>query len=166
MENWLEAYSYCDTALLNSRLMWIVYISFFILAVIVRKSENKTRHTVGSVMLGASMPGLLISIGCLGLFVYSMAQCYKVILSKEYYNIGDSPVVRNVQEMCNSVPVTFMLLSIALFFILALISIICAIVLLGKKAGKGAGVITLLYGLSLTVFAGWFLMAVTAFLAA
>ena len=166
MENWLQAYDVCDIVVMNSRLMWIVYISFFILALIVRKGENKTRHTVGSVLLGASMPGLLISAGCLGLFIYGMVKCYQVILSKEYYNMKDSPVVRNIQEMCNSVPVTLLLLSVVLFFILAVIAVICGIVLLGKKAGKGAGVITLLYGLGLTVFAGWFVKAFITFLAA
>lgn len=166
MDYWKEAYNVADIVFLNSRLMWIVYISFFIMALIIRRSENKTRKTVGGVMTAASIPGLLISAGLLGLFVYVMIKVYQVAASKEFYLIGDSPVVRDLKNACNSVPVTALELSLFMFFILANIAIICGIIILARKAGKAVGIITLLYGIGLMCFSGWFVKALLTFLAA
>lgn len=165
MDNWKAAYEIADIVLENSRLMWIVYISFFVIALKIRKKEIKTRRRVGALMIGASIPGLLISAACLGLFVYAMIKCYLVAASKEFYVLGDSPVVRHVQGMCNSVPVTCLVLSVVLFYILALIASISGIIILARRAGKGAGFFTLIYGICLAGFSWWFMNAVMAYLA-
>lgn len=46
MEYWKEAYGIADIILENSWYMWLVYISFFILALAVRKKDNRTRRIV------------------------------------------------------------------------------------------------------------------------
>ena len=156
MDYWKAAYQVADIVLENSRLMWIVYISYFVIALKVRKKEIKTRKRVGALMIGASVPGLLISAGCLGLFVYAMIKCYRVAASKEFYILGDSPVVRHIQQMCNSVPVTCLVLSLFLFYILAVIAVMCGIIILARRAGKGAGLFTLIYGnIHSPLFAYW-----------
>ena len=165
MDYWKAAYQVADIVLENSRLMWIVYISYFVIALKVRKKEIKTRKRVGALMIGASVPGLLISAGCLGLFVYAMIKCYRVAASKEFYILGDSPVVRHIQQMCTSVPVTCLVLSLFLFYILAVIAVMCGIIILARRAGKGAGLFTLIYGLCLTGFSWWFMNAIMAYLA-
>lgn len=165
MEYWKEAYGIADIILENSWMMWAVYISFFILALAVRKKDNRTRRVAGGVMIGAAVPGVLISVHCLGLFAYVMIKVYQIASSGEYYIISDSPVVRQLQTACNSIPVTYLTLSILLFFIVALVSVICGIVILAKRAGKAAGIFSLLYGLGLAGFGCWFFFAMMMYFA-
>ena len=141
----------------------VLYISFFIMAVVVRKSENRTRRITGNVMIVASIPGMIISIGNLGLFIYTMVRVYLVAASNEYSIIGDSPVVKDLMDICNTIPITCLELSIIFFFALALIAIICGTVLLVKKAGKVVGIVTLVYGLVLMAPSCLILVAVMAF---
>ena len=159
MEYWKEAFGVADIILENSWMMWAVYISYFILALAVHKKDNRTRRITGNVMLGAALPGVFISAHCLGLFAYAMIKTYQVASSGEYYIIGDSPVVRSIENACQSIPVSYLTLSIPLFFIVALVSVICGIVILAKRAGKAAGIIPLLYGLGLAGFGCWFFRA-------
>ena len=166
MEYWKEAYDIADIVLENSRLMWIVYVSFFILALMVRKKDNRTRRITGGVMIGAVAPGLLLSLWNLGLFIYAMIKVYQVAASKEYYIIDDSPVVKDIRMACNSIPVGCLTLSMFLFLILALVAVICGIVILANKAGKAMGVVTLVWGIGLIAFGFWFVNAMFTFFAA
>ncbi|MBR5181612.1 MAG: hypothetical protein IKT20_06280 [Clostridiales bacterium] len=163
MEYWKQAYDIADIVLENSWLMWIVYVSFFVLALAMRKKENRTRRIAGSVMIGAAMPGMLMSVGCLGLFVYTMVKVYQVASSKEFRSLDSSPLVRDLGNVCNTVPFTCLTLSLLLFIVLALIAVICGIVVLAKKAGRGIGVVTLLYGFALFGFFGWLLLSFFAY---
>ena len=163
MEYWKQAYDVADIVFLNSWMMWLVYISFFILAMAMRKKDNRTRRIAGSVMIGAAMPGMLMSAGCLGLFIYTMVKVYQIASSKEFRSLNDSPVVRDIQNMVNNVPITCLSFSLLLFIVLALIAVICGIVVLAKKAGRGIGVVTLLYGFALFGFFGWLLLSFFAY---
>lgn len=163
MDCWKEAYYVADIAFENSWIMWIVYISFFTMALVVRKKENSTRRITGNVMIAASIPGILMSAGCLGLFICTMVKVYQVAASNEYHIIGDSPVVRALNELCNSIPITCLEFSVFLFFILALIAIICGMVILIKRAGRRIGIVTLLYGLALILFSCWLLKGMMLF---
>jgi len=164
MEHWKKAYEIADIVVSNSRVLWIVYLSFFIAALKVRKSENKTRWRVGGVMIGASVPGLFISIGTFGLFAYTMIRCYMLSVSSNYNRLIDLPEVQKLQSMCNYIPIMCVELSMFLFFVLAVIAAICGIVILGRRAGTKAGVCTLIYGLCLTGFAWWFMNVVFLFM--
>ena len=163
MDYWKNAYYFADVAFENSWIMWIIYISFFILALVVRKKENSTRRITGTVMIVASIPGILISVGCLALFTYTMVKVYQIAVSNEYQIIGDSPVVKELSNLCNTIPITCLELSIILFFALALIAIICGIIILVKGEGKGIGAVCLLYGLALIAFSCFFLYALMMF---
>ena len=165
MEYWKEAYGVADIVLENSWTMWLVYISFLILALAVHKKDNRTRRITGGIMIGAAVPGVLISLHCLGLFAYVMIKVYQIAASGEYNFISDSPVVGQLKTACNSIPVTYLTLSILLFFIVALVSVICGIVILAKRAGKAAGIFSLLYGLGLAGFGCWFFFAMMMFFA-
>lgn len=163
MEYWKQAYDVADIVFLNSWMMWLVYISFFILAMAMRKKDNRTRRIAGSVMIGAAMPGMLMSAGCLGLFIYTMVKVYQIASSKEFRSLNDSPVVRDIQNMVNNVPITCLSFSLLLFIVLALIAVICGIVVLAKKAGRGIGIFTLLYGIALFGIFGWVLAGFFAY---
>lgn len=165
MEYWKEAFDIADIVLGNSWTMWTVYISFFILALAVHKKDNRTRRITGNVMLGAALPGVFISAHCLGLFAYVMIKVYQIASSGEYHIIGDSPVVRQCQNACNSIPVTYLTVSLLLYLIVALVSVICGIVILAKRAGKAPGIISLIYGLGLIVYDCWFFRAMMMFFA-
>ena len=166
MEYLKEAFDVADIILGNSWTMWTVYISFFILALAVHKKGNRTRRIAGNVMLGAALPGVFISAHCLGLFIYAMIKVYQVAVSKEYYIIDDSPVVKDIRMACNSIPVSCLTLSMFLFLILALVAVICGIVILAKRAGKAMGVVTLVWGIGLIAFGFWFVNAMFTFFAA
>lgn len=165
MEAWKAAYDVADIVLEGSWFMWAVYISFFVLALIVRKKGNKTRRVSGSIMIGASIPGLLISAGCLGLFVHTMLKLHSIAASNAYHSVADNVATRDLQNLCNSVPITCCTFSMLLFPVLALIAIICGIVILAKRAGKGTGLVTLLYGLALIGCTAWLFMGMFAYFA-
>lgn len=165
MEYLKEAFDVADIVLENSWTMWIVYISFFILALAVHKKDNRTRRITGNVMLVAALPGVFISAHCLGLFAYVMIKVYQIASSGEYHFISDSPFVRQCQNACNSIPITYLTVSLLLYLIVALVSVICGIVILAKRAGKASGIISLLYGLGLIGYDCWFFRAMMMFFA-
>ena len=51
MDNLSEAFSYTGHVLTNSIQLWATYLSFWVLALIVRKTQDKTRRRCGNVML-------------------------------------------------------------------------------------------------------------------
>lgn len=165
MEYWKEAFGVADIILENSWTLWIVYISFFILALAVHKKGNRTRRIAGNVMLGAALPGVFISAHCLGLFIYAMIKVYQIASSGEYSIISDSPVVRSINDAGQAIPITYLTVSLLLYLIVALVAVICGIVILAKRAGKAPGIITLLYGLGLIGYDCWFFGAMMMFFA-
>ena len=165
MDIWKQAFGIADIVLEQSYVMWIVYISFFALALVVRKKINKTRLHTGSVMLGFSIPGMLVSATCVGIFCYVMGICLREGAKGEHKYLPDYPAVRAIQFSCQEWPLAFLVFSPVLFGILSLVAIICGIVILAKRAGKAAGIITLIYGIALGAFSVWDTMAVLHFLA-
>ena len=126
------------------------------------KKGNRTRRIAGNVMLGAALPGVFISAHCFGLFIYAMIKVYQIASSGEYSIISDSPVVRSINDAGQAIPITYLLL---LYLIVALVSVICGIVILAKRAGKAPGLISLLYGLGLIGYDCWFFRAMMLFFA-
>lgn len=165
MNIWKDAFEIADIILEQSYVMWIIYGSFFVLALFVRKKNNKTRLHTGSVLLGFSIPGMLVSLACAGDFVYVMAVCIKAgsSLGKNKF-LSDYPGIRELQYNCQGLPLTCFILSPILFGILAIVAVICGIVILKKRAGKSAGLITLIYGIALMGFTLWFTKGVFMFL--
>ena len=72
-------------------------------------------------------------------------------------------MVRDIQNMVNNVPITCLSFSLLLFIVLALIAVICGIVVLAKKVGRGIGIFTLLYGIALFGIFGWVLTGFFAY---
>lgn len=152
MEHWAEAFDFADVVLSNSLYMWLVYISFFILALIVRKKDDKARKITGNVMIATSVPGMLISVFCLGLFLYAMITCHNVMASGKIKSIYDSPELTKLFHTCNGLPVDLLLLSVAIFAIIAITAIVCGIIIIKRSQKKAAGIVTLIYGSSLIAF--------------
>ena len=55
----------------NHIILCIVYALFFIVALIMRRSADNIERKAGKVMIIASVPGLLISVTGIGLFIYA-----------------------------------------------------------------------------------------------
>ena len=80
MDSWSEAFGFANIVLSNSLYMWLVYISFFILALIVRKQDDKTRritgarwlpgNTVHSMLRQNSQDFSMYAMACLWIFFY------------------------------------------------------------------------------------------------
>ncbi|MBO4680325.1 MAG: hypothetical protein J5623_00295 [Clostridiales bacterium] len=165
MASWVEAYDFADIVLSNSLYMWLVYISFFILALIVRKKDDKTRRITGNVMIASSVPGLLISVFCLGLFLYAMITYHNMMASGKFKSIYDSPELTKLFHTCNGLPVDLLLFSVAIFSILAITAIVCGIIIIRRSPKKAAGIITLIYGSNLIAFIMFVTSAVVMVLA-
>ena len=165
MDSWSEAFEFADVVLSNSLYMWLVYISFFILALIVRKKDDKTRRITGNVMIASSVPGLLISVFCFGLVLYAMITYHNVMASGKIKSIYDSPELTKLFHTCNGLPVDLLLLSVLIFSILAITAIVCGIIIIRRSPKKAAGIITLIYGSSLLAFIVFVAFAVTMVLA-
>ena len=165
MGSWKEAFDFADIVLCNSLYMWLVYISFFILALIVRKKDDKTRKITGNVMIATSVPGLLISVFCLGLFLYAMITCHNVMASGKIKSVYDSQKLTELMRVCNGLPVDLLLLSVAVFSIIAITAIVCGIIIIRRSKKKAAGIVTLIYGSSLIAFSAFVAYAVVLCLA-
>ena len=152
MDSWANAFDFADIVLSNSLYMWLVYISFFILALIVRKKDDKTRRITGNIMIASSVPGMLISLFCSGLFLYAMITYHNAMATGEYKSIYDSPKLTKLSHVCNGLPVDLLLLSVAIFSILAITAIVCGIIIIRRSKRKAAGIITLIYGSNLIAF--------------
>ena len=94
MEALKKAFDITDVVLLNSRSIWFEYAVFFILALVMRKTENKKRKKLGTVMLVASIPGLLISAFCLGLFVVATIKLAMIFGADPVITAGEHPEIQ------------------------------------------------------------------------
>ena len=165
MDSWSEAFGFANIVLSNSLYMWLVYISFFILALIVRKQDDKTRRITGGVMIASSIPGMLISVFCFGLFLYAMFTYRSEMADGQYSSVYASPKLTKLFRVLNGLPVDLLLLSVFIFGILAVTAIVCGIIIIRRSPKKAAGIITLIYGSSLIAFIFFVALAVTAVLA-
>lgn len=156
MNYWAEAYSIADVTLENSIPMWIVYIVFFVLALFVRKKGDKTRRRTGNVLIGTSIPGLLISASLLGVFFYVMLKTYSVMSSNNLRSIHDMPDYSRLHELANGFPITCIFFSLIIFAVMSVVATVCGIVILARRSGKASGIITLIYGIALFAFDAWY----------
>ncbi|MBO4449510.1 MAG: hypothetical protein J5777_02900 [Clostridiales bacterium] len=165
MDKWIEAYGFADIVLNNSLYMWLVYISFFILALIVRKKDDRTRKITGNIMIASSVPGMMISVFCFGLFLYAMITCYNVMASGKVKSVYDSPKLTELMRVCNALPVDLLLLSVAIFAVLAITALVCGIVIIKRSKKKAVGIVSVIYGASLFCFIAFVAAAVIMVLA-
>ena len=156
MNYWAEAYSIADVTLENSIPMWIVYIGFFVLALFVRKKGDKTRRRTGNVLIGTSIPGLLISASLLCVFSYIMLKTYSVMSSNGFRSVYDMPDYARLHELANGYPITCILFSLIIIAVMSVVAAVCGIVILARRAGKAAGIVTLVFGTALFAFDVWY----------
>ena len=165
MELLKEAFDQAYIIIENSYWQFAVYISFFILALIVHKKSDRTRRITGNVMLGASAPGLIISAGLIGHFLYAGFTFYEILKSGEYLCISDSELGYHLMyDVNNSVSGVF-IFSPVFFAVIVIVSIVCGAVIINRKAGKAIGSVLVIYGLLLAGFTVWVVKAIFAFLA-
>lgn len=150
MDNLSEAFSYTGHVLTNSIQLWATYLSFWVLALIVRKTQDKTRRRCGNVMLVSSIPGLIISLVCIGTFIYSFA----VILSGLQGGALCASSVdegRKIMDLCNGLPVSCIFFSLFIRPVLGIISIVCGVKINGNGSGKIIGPVAIIYGAGLII---------------
>ena len=76
----------------NAILVWVTYIPLFIIAIFARKGSEGSRRKASNVMLGASVPGLLIVSSCLCICFIIFVKAFTVLKanqSTEYYSYDD-----------------------------------------------------------------------------
>lgn len=151
MEALKKAFDITDVVLLNSRSIWFEYAVFFILALVMRKTENKKRKKLGTVMVVASIPGLLISAFCLGLFVVATIKLAMIFGADPVITAGEHPEIQFWRMHCNGWPIDCMLLSVVVVPIMGIISIICGSIVSKDKSGFLISKVCILYGILFTL---------------
>lgn len=130
MGNLQQVIMHTDIALENSYIFAIVCIPFFILALAVRRTEEKTGRRAGSVMLAASIPGLLALVTDLVLFLTATVYGLIVLGNKTCNIVTDNKTFYFLADLCNTWPLTFVLYSVFYFPVIAVITLVCGIILI------------------------------------
>ena len=162
MDKWVDAFDYAEIVFGYGLFMWPVYISFFILSLIVYKKNDRTRKITGNVMIASSVPGMLISIYLLGLLLYAWIAYHNILVSGDH--MYESLKIRSIRDLCNSVPITLLMISILIFAVLALTAIVCGIIIIRRSRKKATGIISVIYGTLLIAFTLFVLDGVMLFL--
>ena len=127
-----------DIVFENCWWMWIICPLFFAIALVMRRSEDRTRKICGNVLLGFSIPGVLAALVGFGLFLYSFATH---ILN--YIQLGDG-----FCDLENSSLFSYPLM-ILLFPLQGIASVITGGKVLSKGSGKAIGTIAVIMGIAL-----------------
>ena len=61
-----------------------------------------------------------------------------------------------LHELANGFPVTCILFSLIIIAVMSVVAAVCGIVILARRAGKAAGIVTLIYGIALFAFDVWY----------
>lgn len=145
----------------NSWIPWIVFTSFFIVAIITRRTDNKIRRKTGNILLGMSIPGMLIVLVSLLMFIFN----FFWILGHINFDTGSTGGLGNWHEDFENFSICFFLFPILLFPIQGITSLISGIHILRRGIVKVIAVILIFMGISLVALGIYYLRAFMYFAA-
>ena len=145
-----------DIILENHMILCIVYVLFFVVALIMRKSTDKIEKKAGKILIGASVPGLIISVTGLVLFFYATVRGMKLA--------DDSHELWVFVYDCKHVLYTLVEISVIIFPIQSLFTIITGIVVNSKTARKLRGRVAIVAGILLLCFSLFYIVGYIALL--
>ena len=125
---------------------WIIFPLFLILALFLLRSDKKPRKRWGKILLGFSVPGMLVALISFGIFLY------RVFYIKNYMD-----PVSHVLDSSYYYEIGFGNESITFFGLTALLLPIegTAALIAGIRCGKTAGILSILLGI-LSIAGGLF----------
>ena len=170
MDKILGAVRNADIVLDNSRFMWLVYITFLVTALIARRTDNTGRRKAANVMTVASIPGVIISLVCLVLFITAVVKGLAVLDGCHAKNaigyeeiLWDDKSMKHLKDLCQSIPIGLLFISIFLVPLESITYIICGAVILkegGRKSGTAAVITGILFIIGAVIFAFAFIRAI------
>lgn len=145
----------------NSWIPWIVFTFFFIVALITRRTDNRIRRRTGNILLGVSIPGMLIVLVSLLMFIFN----FFWILGHINFDTGSTGGLGEWHEDFENFSIYFFLIPILLFPIQGITSLISGIHILRRGTGKVIAVVLIIIGIALTALTIYFLRAFLYFAA-
>ena len=149
----------------NAILVWVTYIPLFIIAIFAGKGSEGSRRKASNVMLGASVPGLLIVSSCLCICFILFVKAFTVLKanqSTEYYSYDD--LYKMLQDF-EGMGIFFTLLTFLVAGIQCVIFIICGAVIIKSGTGKLIGWISVIVSILIIIggclFVGPFCLAIS-----
>ena len=130
------------TVLSNARLMLIAFIIFMILVVVIRRTDIYGRRKLGNIMLGFSIPGGLVLIIYVVLFILCYIAYHQEFENGMNFEGGISDIVRTYMGISGDL----VLISMIIVLIYGIVSAIIGMLMLKNGYGTSIGVIALTIG--------------------
>ena len=148
----------------NAILVWVTYIPLFIIAIFAHKGAEGSRRKASNVMLGTSVPGLLMVASCLCICIILFVKAFTVLKanqSTEYYSFDD---LYKMLQNFEGWGLAFTLLTFLVAGIQCVIFIICGAVIIKSGTGRLIGWISVIVSILLIIggclFVGPFCLAI------
>ena len=136
-----------DIVFENCWWMWIICPLLFAIALVMRRSKDKTRRICGNVLLGFSIPGMLAALSGFGLFLYSFFRILSTV-NPSTHIVNDIKLGDDFNDLENS-SLIFCPLMILLFPMQGIASVITGGKVLSKGSGKAVGILAVIMGIVL-----------------
>ncbi len=139
-----------DLIAYNSVIPVVSTILFVALTIYIRKTDDRGRRKLGNVMLGFSVPDMLVVFGNIVLFVLSFARGYSNLKASNGFSAQENDNMRLIGY--NSDSVGLILLDLPVILIMGIAAMVIGIIILKKDLGKPAGVLCIILGLTYSIF--------------
>ena len=139
-----------DLIAYNSVIPVLSTILFVTLVIYIRKTDDRSRKKLGNVMLGFSVPDMLVVFADIVLFILSFARGYSNLKASNGFSTHENDNMRLIGYNGNSVGL--ILLDLPIILIMGIAALVIGIIILKKDLGKPAGVLSVILGLTYIVF--------------
>lgn len=120
------------------------------MAVFIRKTTDSDRKKLGNVMLGFSVPDIIVVFADLVLFVLSFARGYSNLIASNGFSVWENDNMRLIAYNGNSVGL--ILLDLPIILIMGIAALVIGIIMLKKGLGKVTGILSIILGLAYIIF--------------
>ena len=153
MENIREAMEW-DIIFDNCWWQWLIFVTFFVLAFIMRHSKDKLRRRSGTVLISLGIPGMLLTVISLGMFIFHLSLLLR--LTDPVTHVLDDIALHDMfgydYYRFVNLPYSFIPFSLLLIAIQSIASMVTGISVLRNGKGKAIGIVTVFFGIAFLVF--------------
>ena len=135
--------------------MWIIFPAFLILALLLKRSDNRIHRRSGNVLLGLSVPGTIIALASCVMFIISSVWILIATRPGSKLGLGDSHI-----RFENS-SIWVLAFSILILPIQGIASLITGTKILRSGYGKKIGIAAIILG---TIFIAWTIFLARAYI--
>ena len=151
MEYAIEAFKEAiDLVGLNSRIPLASFAIFLTLTIVIRKTTETGRRKLGNVMLGFSVPSILMALADLILFILTFIRGYHNLKASNGFSVFEDE--SRILYTYNGTSVTLILVDLFIIFIMGIAAFVIGIIILKKECGKAVGISSIIIGLTFAIF--------------